>query len=70
MKKLLVIAVMAITLSACSNNAKTESETSTQEEKMSVDSNSMNGMNGMDSTKTEADKMAQDSLDAAHGHTH
>lgn len=64
MKKLFVIASMAIVLSACSNNSKNESETSSQEETMSVDSNSM------DSTKTEANKMEQDSVDAAHGHTH
>lgn len=67
MKKLLVIAVMAITLSACSNNPKTESETSTQEETMGADSSSMNAM---DTTKTKVGEMAQDSLDAAHGHTH
>lgn len=67
MKKLLVIAVMAITFSACSNNSKTESETSTQEEAMSADSSRMNAM---DTTKTEVGEMAQDSLDAAHGHTH
>ncbi|MBC7654697.1 MAG: hypothetical protein H7098_09530 [Oligoflexus sp.] len=58
---------MAITFSACSNNSKTESETSTQEEGMSADSSSMNAM---DTTKTEVGKMAQDSIDAAHGHMH
>lgn len=67
MKKLFVIASMAIVLSACSNNSKNESETSTQQETMSVDSNSMNNI---DSTKAVADKMAKDSADAAHGHSH
>lgn len=67
MKTLLIIAVMAITFSACSNNSKTESETSTQEEAMNADSSSMNAM---DTTKTEVGEMAQDSIDAAHGHTH
>lgn len=67
MKKLFFIAAMAMTLSACSNNSKNESETSTQQETMSVDSNSINST---DSTKAVTDKMAQDSIDAAHGHSH
>lgn len=67
MKKLFIIAAMAIVLSACSNNSKNESETSTQQETMSLDSNSMSST---DSTKAVADKMTQDSVDAAHGHSH
>lgn len=67
MKKLFFIASMAVVLSACSNNAKTESETATQKDTMVVDTNSVNNI---DSTKAAADKMAKDSADAAHGHTH
>ena len=69
MKKAFIIASLAcIVFSACSNNSNTESKTSpvTEQESMSTDSTIMNP----DSTKAKADKMAKDSADAAHGHSH
>ncbi len=70
MKKVFIIASLAcIILSACSSNSNNESDTSTQNGQgtMGVDSTSMNYT---DSTKAAADKMAKDSADAAHGHSH
>ncbi|HQS22855.1 MAG: hypothetical protein V4546_05570 [Bacteroidota bacterium] len=66
MKKVVIITSLAcIVFSACSNNPNNASETPavTGQKSMSVDST------GTDSTKA-ADKMAKDSADAAHGHTH
>lgn len=67
MKKVIIITSLAcIVFSACSNNPNNASETPavTEQKSMSVDSTRT------DSTKAAADKMAKDSADAAHGHTH
>ncbi len=68
MKKLLILTTLACgLLTACTNNSNKESEsTLTEQETMSADSTMMNS----DSTQSAADKMAKDSADAAHGHSH
>lgn len=68
MKKLLIVTTLAFGLLTACSNANTESETSpvAEQETMSADSTVMKP----DSTKTAADKMATDSADAAHGHSH
>jgi len=71
MKKVFIIASMACTIlfSACSSNSNNESDNSNKNglETMGIDSTSMNDT---DSTKAALDKMAKDSADAAHGHSH
>ncbi|RWZ89428.1 MAG: hypothetical protein EO766_04310 [Hydrotalea sp. AMD] len=70
MKKVFIIASMAcIILSACSNNTNKESDASTQNEQETMGADS-NNMSVTDTTQAAADKMAKDSADAAHGHTH
>jgi len=69
MKKLFIVATLGcLIFSACSNSSNNSTDTSaTAQDSLITDSISTSNA---DSTKAEAEKMAKDSADAAHGHSH
>ncbi|WP_276348904.1 hypothetical protein [Daejeonella sp. JGW-45] len=69
MKKLFITATLAcLIFSACSNSSNNSTDTSaTAGDSLITDTISTSNA---DSTKSAAEKMAKDSADAAHGHSH
>lgn len=69
MKKVFIISTLALGLfTSCSNNSEKEATPPTETVQPIDAANS--AVNSADSIKAAADKMAKDSADAAHGHTH
>lgn len=71
MKRVFIISALALgLLTSCSENSNKESESSSTETVEQPTNSNTNTINSADSIKAAADKMAKDSADAAHGHTH
>ena len=68
MKKVFIFSFVAsVLLVACGENKKSETPVQTEQPPMSMDSTAMKNM---ESIKPAVDKKTQDSIDAAHGHSH
>lgn len=70
MKKVFIIfSFVCVLLMACGENANKKSETPIQTEQPSMNADSATAKS-VDSLKSAAEKKTQDSIDAAHGHSH
>ena len=70
MKKVFIICSFAcVLLMACGENANKKSETPIQAEQPSVNADSATTKNA-EGSKSISEKKTQDSIDAAHGHSH
>ncbi len=70
MKKVFIFSLLASALlMACGDNENKESETLIPTEQPSINADSAATKN-VDSSKSASEKMTQDSIDAAHGHSH
>lgn len=68
MKKVVILfSVICVLLIGCSDNKKTETPVQTEQPSMNGDSTTTKHMYN---PKPEVDKKTQDSIDAAHGHSH
>ncbi|MEO6135297.1 MAG: hypothetical protein ABIP35_09100 [Ginsengibacter sp.] len=70
MKRVFIMVSMIVALAACNDSSTTETVAPKQTETETTTTVENSKTNYEDSPKAAADKMAKNSVDAAHGHTH